>query len=371
MKSIIVLGGGRIGSAIARDLNQNYQVLVADRDEKTLLHLKESFDLNIQKLDLQDKTGFSESIQPFDLVICAVPGFLGFETLKSIIEAKKNVVDISFFKEDAFLLNNLAQRNGVTAVIDCGVAPGLCNMMLGNHLSEEVLSYTCYVGGLPFEREKPFEYKAPFSPIDVIEEYNRPARMRMDGKEISRPALSDKEIIDFDQVGELEAFNTDGLRSLLKTTQIPDLKEKTLRYPGHAALMEVFREAGFFSEEILKVDGIEIRPIDLTSKLLFKSWQLKDDEREFTLMKVEIKTDTFFHEYMLFDQTDQDKKMSSMSRTTGFTCAAAARLILENKFVQPGIIAPEIFGADNVCFESVIRDLKKRQVNVQYKRVLR
>ena len=121
-------------------------------------------------------------------------------------------------------------------MVDCGVAPGLSNIVLGAlslHL-DGIDRYDCYVGGLPQERRWPYEYKAVFSPIDVLEEYTRPARYVEYGREVVRPALSDIELLDFPHVGTLEAFNTDGLRSLARTMEIPFMKEKTLRYPGHA-----------------------------------------------------------------------------------------------------------------------------------------
>ena len=163
----------------------------------------------------------------YDLIISAVPGFMGFETLKTIIETKKNVVDISFFPENALELNELAQKNNVTALVDFGVAPGLGNILFGNYDKlMKIESYECYVGGLPKNKNQPLEYKAPFSPIDVIEEYTRPARLYENNNIITKQPLTDIETIKFDKVGELEAFNTDGLRSLLYTmSHIPNMKE--------------------------------------------------------------------------------------------------------------------------------------------------
>ena len=143
------------------------------------------------------------------------------------------------------------RQRGVTAVVDCGVAPGLSNMMLGYHASQgAVSSYRCLVGGLPVKRTWPWQYKAPFSPVDVLEEYTRPARLVEGGCIVTRPALSEPELVDLDPVGTLEAFNTDGLRSLLVTMrQVPDMVEKTLRYPGHIDYIRVLRESGFLGTE--------------------------------------------------------------------------------------------------------------------------
>ena len=128
--------------------------------------------------------------------------------------------------------------------------------------------------------------KLDFRPIDVIEEYTRPARYIENGKLVIRPALSDPEFINFDKVGTLEAFNSDGLRTLADTLKAPNMKEKTLRYPGHIEKILVLRESGFFSQKEIEVNGKKIKPIDFTSKLLFPMWELKEGDEEFTVMKI-------------------------------------------------------------------------------------
>jgi len=363
LKSVVILGAGRIGSVIARDLNSEYEVLVLDIDSKRLDQLSTDYNLKTENLDFTVKSGLAEKLYRFDLVINALPGFMGFEMLKTIIESKKDVVDISFFNEDPYKLDLLARENNVTAVVDCGVAPGLCNIILGHHVQKsKVKSYKCFVGGLPFDRVKPFEYKAPFSPMDVIEEYTRPARVRINGKEIIKEALSEIEDLYFEQTGKLEAFNTDGLRTLITTTEIPNLQEKTIRYPGHAKLMLAFRETGLFGDKKITINEKEIRPIDLTRELLFKHWNLKENEKEFTIMKIEIDSKDESWHYLLYDKTDEENRMSSMSRTTGFTCTSVARLILQGVYTKKGIIAPELIGKETDCFEFVLKELKNRKV---------
>ena len=185
------------------------------------------------------------------------------------------MVDISFMPEDFLKLDDLARKHDVTAIVDCGVAPGMGNLILGHHDREmEVDSFRCYVGGLPQIRKWPYEYRAVFSPTDVIEEYTRPARFVQNGSQVVRPALSDIELRDFPGVGTLEAFNTDGLRTLMRTLNAPSMKEKTLRYPGHANLMRIFRESGFFGETPIEVDGQQVIPLSVSSRLLFRQWRL-------------------------------------------------------------------------------------------------
>jgi len=155
----------------------------------------------------------------------------------------------------------------------------------------QIDAFEIYVGGLPRIRKKPFEYKAPFSPVDVIEEYTRPARLMENGNIIVQPALTEREWMHFDEIGTLETFNTDGLRSLLFTMpHIKNQKEKTLRYPGHIDLIIALKESGFFSKEKINVDGKEISPLQFTSKILFNEWKLGADEEELTVMKVILKS---------------------------------------------------------------------------------
>src|SRR5690606_32895639 len=142
----------------------------------------------------------------------------GFATAKAVIESGRNMVDISFFPEDPFELDELAKKHNVTVVTDCGVAPGMGNIILGYHnQAMQVTDYECLVGGLPLVREWPWEYRAVFSPIDVIEEYIRPARFVQNGALVVREALSDPELVHFAEVGTLESWNSDGLRTLIQT----------------------------------------------------------------------------------------------------------------------------------------------------------
>jgi saccharopine dehydrogenase-like NADP-dependent oxidoreductase len=194
MKKITVLGAGMVGRAIAADLSKNYNVTLCDINEERLGELSSEISIQTMKKNLSDKSQVKEAIKEAGLVVGAVPGFMGFETLKTIIEAGKDVVDISFFDEDPFELDMLAKQNDVTAIVDCGVAPGLSNLILGYYSERKKIdSFECYVGGLPFERKTPYEYKAPFSPVDVIEEYTRPARIMENGKVEIKEALSQYE----------------------------------------------------------------------------------------------------------------------------------------------------------------------------------
>jgi len=367
VKKIVVLGAGRVGKAIAIDLKKNYDVISADINKDELNILENNHHIEIANIDLNLKENISKVISNADLVISAVPGFMGFKTLKSIIENGKNVVDIAFFPEDPFELNELALKHNVTAVVDCGVAPGMGNIILGHYNKiMKVEKYECLVGGLPVERQWPYEYKAVFSPIDVIEEYIRPARYVQNGQLIVREALSDAELINFPGVGTLESWNSDGLRSLIKTIKVPDMIEKTLRYPGTIQYLKVLRETGYFSYEPIEVNGQQIRPIDLTSKLLFPIWKLKDGEEDYTIMRIIIegleKGEKIKYQYDLLDRYNKETQTISMARTTGYTCTAAANLLLNGRYNRKGIIPPEYLGEDAENYQFILDYLKERKV---------
>lgn len=374
MAKILVLGAGMVGSAMAIDLAQQHQVTLADLNSSILTAVqKKCSALRLTTLDVTNQRDLAVAVEGFDLVVCAVPGFLGFETLRQLILNKKNVVDISFFAENALELDELAKEQGVTAVVDCGVAPGMGNILLGHHNEWMTIeSFECFVGGLPLVKQWPFQYKAPFSPIDVIEEYTRPARYVEHGHIITRPALSDCEYLDFEGVGTLEAFNTDGLRSLLYTmSHIPNLKEKTLRYPNHVEYIKVLKASGFFGEEAITVKGQSIRPIDFTAGILFDNWKLYPEEEELTVMRVQIKGKNAQGEpeeitYNLLDYYSKTTQTSSMARTTGYTATAAVNAFLEGLIPDQGVLPPELIGRHQACFDFILNYLEAR--NIYYKK---
>lgn len=375
MSKIVVLGSGMVGSAIALDLSKKHHVTVTDLSADALKRINvKSSAIKTQLLNVTDQNALAQALIPFDLVVCAVPGFLGFYTLKRIIEAEKNVIDISFFPENALELDSLAKEKGVTAIVDCGVAPGMDNLILGRE--NELLRLTdfeCLVGGLPKIKKWPFFYKAPFSPTDVIEEYTRPARYVENSHEIVKPALSDVEHVQFDEVGTLEAFNSDGLRSIIHTMpHIPNMKEKTLRYPGHVDRILALKEAGFFDTRKIRVNSdTEVSPLDFTSKILFKEWKLGETEPEFTIMRVTVegRDGTDIRKkvvYSVYDEYDPNTQTSSMARTTGYTATAAANMVLQGLFTDKGVFPPELVGKHESCFSYIFNYLKER--NIVYKR---
>ena len=367
-KKILVLGAGHVGSTIAIDLKNNgHEVSVMDINPEPLSKLPGN--------DISTLTGDFTSpllikyIEEMDLVVGAAPGRFGFQLMKRVIEAGINMVDISFCSEDYLELDGLAREKNVTLIPDIGVAPGICNIILGFHNAHmQVDSYKCVVGGLPIKREWPLEYKASWSPADVIEEYTRPARFKEHGKIITKPALSDNELITIDPVGTLEEWNSDGLRSLLKTLpDVPNMIEKTLRYPGTVEYLKVLRELGYFSDQEINVNGKMIKPLDLSAALLLKSWQPDEKDREFTIMRVTLEglenNRKVKYIYDLYDEYDKKTDTLSMARTTGYTCSAAANLLITGMYSRKGVCPPEYLGNNDEYFRYVMNYLEERDVN--------
>jgi len=371
MKNIVVLGAGLVGKAIILDLYKSYNILVADIDKNNLTELDNVPNVKTLVTDLSVDSNIKKVVKSADLVIGAVPGFMGFNMVKSVIEAGKNIVDISFFPEDPLKLDKLAKEKQITAIVDCGVSPGMGNIILGNYIDKfEINSYKCMVGGLPQKPEKPWGYKAVFSPIDVIEEYTRPVRYRKNGKVLIDEALSKSESIEFDKVGKFIAWNTDGLRTLIDTTNIPNMIELTIRHEGTIEPIIALRDGGFFSTDEININNKKVKPIDLTTNLLFSQWKMLPDEKDMTIMRIIIEgiDNGNAHKviYDLIDFYDSKTNTSSMARTTGYTCTAVANLLLENKYGGKGIIPPEFLGQDEVAFKYIIKYLADR--NVIYKK---
>jgi lysine 6-dehydrogenase len=370
---VTVLGAGRVGSAIAQDLatNGEFHVRLVDRDAQRLSDVERRTGLPGERADFSLPSTIGRAVREADIVVNAAPGFLGFRTLRAVLEAGKPVVDIAFFPEDPFTLDELARSQGVAAIIDCGVAPGLSNLLVGTAARQldSVERVAIYVGGLPASPLPPYEYRAVFSPIDVIEEYTRPARLIVDGRPVTKPALSDVEQMLFPGVGTLEAFNTDGLRTLVATIDCPHMIEKTLRYPGHADKVRLLRDTGFFSAEPISIGDVELRPIDLTAALLFPMWQMREGEEDITVLRVVVEGTRgrarISMTFDLLDRFDRATGTSSMARTTGYTAAMAVRLLAAGRVERTGVLAPEQLAQDPDSVELILSGLKERGIEVR------
>ncbi|USN99127.1 MAG: saccharopine dehydrogenase NADP-binding domain-containing protein [Phycisphaeraceae bacterium] len=372
MPTAIVLGAGMVGSVIAADLARDFEVTVADDRPASLERVARRADVLTERVDLSDPDTIKKTIAPFDIVCGALASHLGFNALRAVIEAGKPYADISFMPENALDLHDLALANNVTAVVDCGVAPGMSNLLAARSASQmsPCRNIEIYVGGLPKARNWPFQYKAGFAPADVIEEYTRPARLVEHGRTVIREALSEPELVDFPGIGTLEAVNTDGLRSIADTMDAPFMKEKTLRYPGHYELMRVFRDTGLFSKDPIDVRGVKVRPLDVLSTLMFPKWTYEDAEPDLTVMRIvadgDIDGAPTRHAWDLLDVLDPTTGFTSMSRTTAFPCAVIARKILDGSIAQTGVLPPEKLGHDATLVDTVLAELRERNIRYRF-----
>lgn len=367
---ILILGAGLVGAPMAIDLAKDgeFEVTSADINEEALQRLKDVKGIQTIQADLDNESVLKSLVLQHDMMLNAVPGFMGFRTVERIIECGKNVVDIAFFPEDMFDLDEKARKMGVTVISDIGVAPGMSNVLIGYGASQldTLEKGITYVGGLPVVRTWPFEYKAVFSPIDVIEEYTRPARYIDNGRLVVKEALSDAELIDFPGIGTLEAFNSDGLRTLASTIKGDYLIEKTLRYKGHIEKMAVLRDTGFFQKEPVMINGAMVSPLEFTSKLLFPKWKLEEGEEDITIMRVitEGMKDGVRQRYTwdLFDRYDKETGIHSMARTTGYTATMTFRLLANGLYNVKGVSAPEFLGRNPEIVSFLLEGLRRRGV---------
>lgn len=368
---VLVLGAGRVGRVIAADLadDPGLEVTVADVSPETLertgAHARAP--LAAVRADLSDPATVTELAGRFDLVVGALPSAIGFAAMRGVVRAGRPCCDISFMPEDAREIDGLATERGVRAVFDMGVAPGMSNLLAARAAREldRCDRIRIYVGGLPREREGPFEYKAAFAPADVLEEYTRPARQVEEGSVVVHEALSGVELLDLPDMGTLEAFHTDGLRSLADSGLAPSMQEKTLRYPGHANLMRAFRHTGLLSTEPVVVDRVEVVPRKLTARLLFPLWSYEEGEEDLTVMRVvaEGEADGKARRiaWDLLDRYDPERGESSMARTTGFPCALVARMLADGR-LEPGVVPPERLAERPALVEELLDGLAQRGV---------
>ncbi len=374
MKSILILGGGLVGRPMALDLKESggFDVTVADHSELVIKKLQGE-GIQAIKAYLSDMKLLEKLAQKYEIFVNAVPGSLGFRTLEVLAKSGKQVVDIAFYAEDPRQLDEIARMHGSCIICDMGVAPGMSHLLSGYAASQLSLiqELKILVGGLPVERRMPWQYKAVFSPSDVIEEYTRPARLVRKGQIVVKEALSEAELIDFEGIGTLEAFNSDGLRTLAYTIKAENMVEKTLRYPGHIDAVKLLRDSGFFGTKPLNTDGKQVIPIQLTCALLFDQWKLQPGEADITVMRIEVKGKTHdgnqkYMRWDLIDHFDHAKGIHSMARTTGYAATAAARLLSAGHVHKPGIHMPEQIGADGHAVRFMLSDMEQRGIFYHY-----
>ncbi len=371
----LIAGAGNIGSIIASEIakNPSNSVIIADINPERAMKMPGiSGKKNVEfvKLDINRADDASRIINGCDMIVGALPGSTGLKLIKLAIDHGKNIVDVSYMNEDPFALDEKAKEAGVTVVPDLGVAPGLSNMMVGNSIKQldKVESVKIMVGGMPENKVPPLDYNLTWSTEGLIDEYTRPANIVEKGVLKSVEALSGLQTVNYEGIGTLEAFYTDGLRTLLRTVKdVQEMWEKTLRYPGHAEKIRTMRDLGYFDKEYAKVDGKDVKPFDLSVKL-FDRHLKRDDVRDLIVMDVTVEGtkggETKKIEYFVYDSYDTKNRISAMSRTTAFPPSIIAQILSEKPPEEKGIVPPEILGKDDSLFETTIRKLKEKGVKV-------
>ncbi len=371
----LIAGAGNIGSIIASEIakSASNSVIIADINPERAMKMpgiSGKDNVEFVKLDINRADDASRIINGCDMIVGALPGSTGLKLIKLAIDHGKNIVDVSYMNEDPFALDEKAKEAGVTVVPDLGVAPGLSNMMVGNSIKQldKVESVKIMVGGMPENKIPPLDYNLTWSTEGLIDEYTRPANIVENGVLKSVEALSGLQTVNYEGTGTLEAFYTDGLRTLLKTVKdVHEMWEKTLRYPGHAEKIRTMRDLGYFDKEYVKVDGKDVKPFDLSVKL-FDRHLKRDDVRDLIVMDVTVEGtkggESKKIEYSVYDSYDTKNRVSAMSRTTAFPPSIIAQILSEKPPEEKGIVPPEILGKDDSLFETTIRKLKEKGVKV-------
>lgn len=378
----LVLGAGVVGEAVAWDMTHVApvaDVTLADIDEARLETVRRRFRVETMRLDVTAPGTLEGLAGEHDVVVGALPSRFGHDVLRRLCEAGLRACDVSFMPEDATNLDATAKHYGAVVVHDCGVAPGLSHVLVGDGVARlaTVDSVRIDVGGLPETPVLPFFYKAPFAASDVLEEYTRPVQLVRGGRFVTEEPLSASETLEVDGIGPLDSFLTDGLRSLVRTITATSMEERTLRHRGHLPLMVAMRAAGFFDTTPRDVGGQRIAPRDLSAALLFPHWAYAEGERDVTVLRVKVtgvNSDgaATSYEWLLVDRPDpaMTGSLRSMARTTAFPAAIVARWLVDGTLTEPGVHAPETLGLRGLA-PKLLDALAVRGVSVSEHRSVR
>jgi len=373
---ILVVGCGKVGSEISRDLAASDEVdslIAMDASSENLKLLRKRVPEKVQtvRLSISQKPRFHALLGKVDLVCGALPGRLGFDLMTETVKAGRDTVDISYTPRDAFLLQSKAKQVGCRVVPQCGVAPGFTNMCVGDasRKLDKMMSVEVFVGGLPEKPHPPLNYRIVFSLEDVVNEYSRPVQVIEEGKRKRVEALSGSGLTSFPGVGKLEYFLTDGLGSLPRSyPRTREMHEFTLRYPGHADMMQTLRVLGFFERKPVRVGGVVVEPRQLSIELL-RGAMSKGSPEDFLALRVDVKGMSSGKRirlrYQLLDHYDRKSGVSAMARTTAYPCTSVALLMGRGEIKETGIVTPEKIAQDPRLFRYVLARLAERGVRMK------
>jgi saccharopine dehydrogenase-like NADP-dependent oxidoreductase len=373
---VLILGCGNIGAVAAEDLAKSMvsaEIVLADKDELRAKKVARKIcknNVSWMQLDASNKKELIASLKDFDLALGFLPGNLGYSLIEACIKAEKDLVDVSYMPQNPLMLNRKAVKADVTIVPDCGLAPGISNILIGHAARKlgKVQKIHIMVGGLPEKPLPPLNYVVTWSPEGLIDEYTRKARIVVDGREVDVEALSEIEDVNFPGIGKLEAFYTDGLRTLLNSfSSIDEMWEKTLRYKGHVEKVSLLKALGFFEDEKIDVDGVKISPKRFTARLFLKKlW--KPDVKDIVMLKVEVlglrTGEKFGYVYRLLDFYDVESGITAMARTTAYPASIVAQMLLKKTIKEKGVVPPERLGMNTEFFNNFLKELEKRGIKI-------
>jgi len=372
---ILVLGSGMMGAAIAQDMADSDEVsdvVLADFDKKKaegVVACLRCDKVTSKRLDVKDVQATKKLMKGFDVAVCALPEGLNTYASKAAIGAKVHVVDLAYGHRQ-LEFDGAAKKAGITIVLDCGVAPGMTNILAahGASLMDDVDDISIVCGGLPQKPLPPLGYRITWSTWGLINMYCGKARIVRDEKIVEVDAMSDLERIEFPGMGELEAFTTDGLSTLLLTMKgkVRNMVEKTARYPGHAEKIMAMRDLGLFDTSPVDVGGVKVVPRNMAVSVLDKTLR-RGDERDVTVLRVDVagKKDgkDVERSFVMVDRFDEERGVTSMARTTGYTAAIVARMVARGEISEKGVVPPET--AVGKAFKSFLSELKERGIKIQ------
>jgi saccharopine dehydrogenase-like NADP-dependent oxidoreductase len=345
---ILVLGGGAQGRVIATDTATRLpQALVTVADIRDP-HLPALPNLRFLEADCSAFDTVVRLMSGHDLAVGALPSRLGFAAMRAAIEARCNLVDVSFCAEDVLELDEPARRAGIAIVPDAGLAPGISNLAAGEAYARRGAprELLIMVGGVAQDRSRPYGYCVTWSLDDLNEEYVRPARIVRGGERVTVPVFSGLERVQVEGAGPMEAFYSDGLRSLMDTLPgVPEMGEKTLRWPGHAEAVRPLVAAGRLVEELRARCTLD-PPLDLVALVVRLRWT---DGEELTT---------------LVDRYDPASGLTAMARTTAFTTAITAQMLAGGLVPPSGVQPLERVARDPRAWRTMLDGLAAHGVKV-------
>jgi lysine 6-dehydrogenase len=376
---MLVLGAGLQGSACAYDLLQNPEVTQVRLADIHLDHLPPFLAPYSGKrliptpLDVRDRTAVLAVMRECDAVMSAIPYYFNLQMAECAVEAGVHFCDLGGNTEIVFQQKELmakAKAKGITVVPDCGVAPGMVNILAehGIRQLDSVRAVRIYVGGLPQDPEPPLNYQVVYSLEGVLDYYTTLSWVLRDGRRTHATALSEREPIEFPApVGTLEAFHTAGGLSTMAFRyegKIPEMEYKTLRYPGHAQIVEAIRELGLLDLEPVDVKGVRVVPRDVFLAVAGPRLT-KPDGRDLLALRVIVEGTkdgrSAERRYDLVDRYDEVHGISAMMRTTGYSLSITGQMQARGEVQPPGVWTPD----ECMPAEAYIAALRARGIDLR------